>query len=218
MRERVSALIDQKVENRVQRQMAEFRQEVMKELDDQRIQNQMHISHYLQHPNHSYAKYPGMYHGAYGGMYRGHPGYYGPRTAYSKSPTRRSRLIHPAYHDPRFMGGYYDLDRSALDNTKDPTIMEISQDLDMSRQKALMDGPLTDRMLVDQRNSIKPKPAMKKKKTNKVPKEAWDNKFTNNAKEMAQVEKEKIERRKLYDMQLKKKLNGTYDRNRLSMV
>ena len=34
MRERVSALIDQKVESRVQRQMADFKQEVMKELDD----------------------------------------------------------------------------------------------------------------------------------------------------------------------------------------
>ena len=39
MREKVSALIDQKVESRVQRQMQEFKSEVMKELDDQRIQN-----------------------------------------------------------------------------------------------------------------------------------------------------------------------------------
>ena len=128
MRERVSALIDQKVEARVQKQMAEFRSEVMKELDDQRIQNQMHISHYLQHPNHAYAKYPGYGYGH--GYYRGGYPYYGPRTAHSKSPTRRSRLVHPAYYDPRFHGYYHDLDKS---ETKDPTIMEISQDLNASQ-------------------------------------------------------------------------------------
>ena len=144
----------------------------------------MHISHYLQHPNHGYAKYPG--HGYYGGAggypFRGHPGYYGPRTAYSKSPVRRgNKYMHPAYYDPRFSGAYYDLDKSNLDNTKDPTIMEISQDLNVSQQKALLDAPLTDRMLMDQRASIKPMTAMKKKKQSKVPKDPWNNKFTNNS-------------------------------------
>lgn len=211
MREKVSALIDQKVESRVQRQMQEFKSEVMKELDDQRIQNQMHISHYLQHPNHSYAKYPGHgyggvgYPGAYGRGYPGFNGLYGPRYANSKSPVRRGSkyMHHPAYgYDPRYNGGYYDLDKT------DPTIMEISQDLNVSQQKALLDAPLTDRpMLLDQRASIKPKSALKKKKTSKIPKEAWNNKFTNNADEIAKIQKEKIERRKLYDMQLRKKLN-----------
>ena len=72
-------------------------------------------------------------------------------------------------------------------------------------------------MLVDQRNSIKPKTATKKKRVSKVPKEPWDNKFTNNARQEALIQKEKIERRKLYDMQLKKKLNED-PRNRYSMV
>ena len=75
MRERVAELIEQKVEARVHRHMTEFRQEVMKELEDQRIQNQMHISHYLQHPNHPYAKYPGA--GYHPGFYGRYPHWYG---------------------------------------------------------------------------------------------------------------------------------------------
>ena len=32
--------------------MNAFKEEVMRELEDQRIQNQMHIAHYLDHPYH----------------------------------------------------------------------------------------------------------------------------------------------------------------------
>lgn len=169
----------------------------------------MHISHYLQHPNHPYAKIP--YGGAhmYGGRYP-HHGFYGPRTAYSKSPGRRSKYLPGAYYDPRYPVMYdRDLDKSY---TKDPTIMEISQDLDASQQKALLDAPLTERpAILDQRNSIKPGKFMKKKKTSKVPKDPWNN-LSKQTSETAQVQKEKIERRKLYDMQLKRRLNDmNYD-------
>ena len=46
MRERVAYLIDQKVEKRVKEHMTAFRQEVMAELDEQRVQNEAHIAHY----------------------------------------------------------------------------------------------------------------------------------------------------------------------------
>ena len=39
LREKVSKLIDEKVEQRVRQQMTAFKDEVMKELDDQRTQN-----------------------------------------------------------------------------------------------------------------------------------------------------------------------------------
>ena len=75
------------------------------------------------------------------------------------------------YYDPR----YAPVEDTSFDKTKDPTIMEISQDLDASQQKALLDAPLTDRpAIVDQRTSIKPK-ALKKKKVSKVPKDPWNN-------------------------------------------
>lgn len=46
MRERVAYLIDQKVEKRVSEHMNTFREEVMRELDEQRVQNEAHIAHY----------------------------------------------------------------------------------------------------------------------------------------------------------------------------
>ena len=75
MRERVAAIIEQKVEQQVRATMDQFKEEVMRELEDQRIQNQMHISHYLDHPYH------------YGKYY--HPYAYGPRYSMSKSPARK---------------------------------------------------------------------------------------------------------------------------------
>ena len=104
MRDRVAYLINQKVEKRVQAHMAQFREEVMRELEDQRLQNQSHIAHYMQ-PQH-YAKGHPWYGRPYGGPYGynngyyggyGHPGYgYGypgyPRTAQSKSPVRSKRF------------------------------------------------------------------------------------------------------------------------------
>ena len=39
MRERVAYLIEQKVEKKVQAHMSQFRDEVMRELEDQRLQN-----------------------------------------------------------------------------------------------------------------------------------------------------------------------------------
>ena len=105
LRERVQDIINQKVESRVATEMAGFKEEVMRELDDQRMQNQLHIAHYLEHPYHkgnqasfpqSYAPqynyHPGMvgyggygWYAGYGGYYGGypyhpyghHPGYYG---------------------------------------------------------------------------------------------------------------------------------------------
>ena len=130
----------------------------------------MHISHYLQHPNHPYAKYPGA--GYHPGFYGRYPHWYGhPRTAHSKSPQRR-KYYPMGYYDPR----YAPVDDTSFDKTKDPTIMEISQDLDASQQKALLDAPLTDRpAIVDQRTSIKPQKTLKKKKVSKVPKDPWNN-------------------------------------------
>ena len=94
MRDRVAYLINQKVEKRVQAHMSQFREEVMRELEDQRLQNQSHIAHYMQ-PN-NYAKgHPGPYYnrgyghgpayaaghhpnGFYGaGYHGGYPGYGG---------------------------------------------------------------------------------------------------------------------------------------------
>ena len=75
MRERVAAIIESKVEQQVRATMDQFKEEVMRELEDQRIQNQMHISHYLDHPYHY-----GKYH---------HPYAYGPRYSMSKSPVRK---------------------------------------------------------------------------------------------------------------------------------
>jgi hypothetical protein len=46
MRERVAYLIDQKVEKRVSEHMNTFKDEVMKELEEQRVQNEAHIAHY----------------------------------------------------------------------------------------------------------------------------------------------------------------------------
>lgn len=48
MRERVSYLIDQKVERRVKDFMEEFRQEIYQELAEQRRQNEEHITYYAQ--------------------------------------------------------------------------------------------------------------------------------------------------------------------------
>ena len=48
MRERVSYLIDQKVERRVRDFMEEFRQEIYQELAEQRRQNEEHIQYYAQ--------------------------------------------------------------------------------------------------------------------------------------------------------------------------
>ena len=47
MRERVAFLIEQKVEKRVQEHMAVFREEVARELEDQRQQNEHHIAYYM---------------------------------------------------------------------------------------------------------------------------------------------------------------------------
>lgn len=47
MRERVAYLIEQKVEKRVQEHMAVFREEVARELEDQRQQNEQHIAYYM---------------------------------------------------------------------------------------------------------------------------------------------------------------------------
>ena len=97
MRDRVAFLINQKVESRVQAHMTQFREEVMRELEDQRLQNQSHIAHYMQPHHYNKGFHPGAYwggKGAYGypgygpnanhhgyGGYYGHPGYpghYGP--------------------------------------------------------------------------------------------------------------------------------------------
>ena len=48
MRERVSYLIDQKVERRVREFMDEFRQEIYAELAEQKRQNEEHITYYAQ--------------------------------------------------------------------------------------------------------------------------------------------------------------------------
>ena len=80
MRERVAYLIEQKVEKRVQAHMNQFREEVMRELEDQRLQNQSHIAHYMQ-PQHYNKGYSGYAYGGnkypYGG-HGGYPGYGGP--------------------------------------------------------------------------------------------------------------------------------------------
>jgi DUF438 domain-containing protein len=47
MRERVAFLIEQKVEKRVHEHMAVFREEVARELEDQRQQNEHHIAYYM---------------------------------------------------------------------------------------------------------------------------------------------------------------------------
>lgn len=47
MRERVAFLIEQKVEKRVQEHMAVFREEVARELEDQRQANEHHIAYYM---------------------------------------------------------------------------------------------------------------------------------------------------------------------------
>ena len=92
LREKVSKLIDEKVEERVQSQMSAFKEEVLKELEDQRAQNQAHIAHYLEHPYHryNYPTHPYAY-GHYGRPGYGYPGYHpydGYR--YSKSPPKTS--------------------------------------------------------------------------------------------------------------------------------
>ena len=78
MRDRVAYLINQKVEKRVQAHMSQFREEVMRELEDQRLQNQSHIAHYMQ-PQHYAKGHVPPYYGARGGYpYGAHPnGYYG---------------------------------------------------------------------------------------------------------------------------------------------
>ena len=65
--------------------------------------------------------------------------------------------------------------------------MEISQDLDASQQKALLDAPLTDRpALIDPRTTIKPMKTVKKKKTSKIPKDPWNN-LSKQSSEQAQL-------------------------------
>ena len=83
MRERVAVLIEQKVEKRVQEHMQVFREEVARELEDQRQQNEQHIAYYMD-PNVRVVsplnKYRApMNYPYYAGPY-GHPGYY-PTTA-----------------------------------------------------------------------------------------------------------------------------------------
>ena len=105
MRERVAALIEEKVESRVQKQMAVFKEEVHRELEDQRMQNQMHIAHYLDHPynpehpfphqRHNYDHHPYPYYGHHGyhhapHSYGGYPPY--AKHSASKSPVRGQRL------------------------------------------------------------------------------------------------------------------------------
>lgn len=102
LREKVAGIIDQKVESKVQQEMSGFKEEVMRELEDQRMQNQMHIAHYLEHPMHkgvNTAKYnnyngyaPGYAHGNQH-MYGGHPlAYQQKREGGSKSPVRNTPL------------------------------------------------------------------------------------------------------------------------------
>jgi len=86
LRERVAHLVDQKVEKRVAEYMNTFRDEITRELDDQRIQNQMHISHYIYGPHRGQtaAHYPQTY-GQYYPPLQAAPK---ARVNYSKSPTR----------------------------------------------------------------------------------------------------------------------------------
>jgi len=48
LKERVAYLIDQKVERRVREFMDEFRKEIYVELEEQRRQNEEHITYYAQ--------------------------------------------------------------------------------------------------------------------------------------------------------------------------
>ena len=78
MRERVAFLIEQKVEKRVQEHMAVFREEVARELEDQRQQNEHHIAYYMDpnvrvvNPLNKYRANHWNHHGYYGGNY-GYP-------------------------------------------------------------------------------------------------------------------------------------------------
>ena len=91
LREKVAAIIEQKVEAKVQAEMKVFKDEVLRELEDQRMQNQMHISHYLEHPYHK-GYHPAKFHPHYYnyGYPYGYPGAIKPSN--SKSPVRGEPL------------------------------------------------------------------------------------------------------------------------------
>ena len=71
--------------------MNAFKDEVMRELEDQRLQNQMHIAHYLEHPYHNTSPYPNASKYPHYPYPYGHPGYVQSRTSQSKSPVRESQ-------------------------------------------------------------------------------------------------------------------------------
>ena len=99
IRESIQKIIDKKVQERVNEEMAQFKEVIRQELADQKVQNQVQIGH------HTYAGRPGT--GWYG---RHHHPYYHHPYHHRGYPYHHHPYHHPYYHgdlrDPAYYGPY----------------------------------------------------------------------------------------------------------------
>lgn len=188
MRERVAFLIEQKVEKRVQEHMAVFREEVARELEDQRQQNEQHIAYYMD-PNVRVISPLNKYRAPvnYPYQYQGYaPGYY---TANQSRMYKMNQSISPVRLKNDF----------GLDNSR------YQEQLELTDRKNSEMAKLDKKGYVTEASSAKPyKPFQAKKGQSKLPQDKWTGYTTTNYEE-EKIKKDKLERRKQYDNTLKQR-------------
>ena len=181
MRERVAFLIEQKVEKRVQEHMSVFREEVARELEDQRQQNEHHIAYYMD-PHVRAVAPPNKYR-----QYGGWPGYAGAGYhPYHYGPNYRHNKLASSFSPVRYKS---DLSINNSIGYQDDVVRELNDPKGYRTESTTL--------------NVQPyRP--KKKQDSKLPQEKWTGYITTNYEE-EKIKKDKLDRRRQYDHQLKQK-------------